>query len=1290
MTVDEVLVILDTVLKQDHLNDIQETVFRLSWQGKTYQEIADSTNYDTSYIKDVGAKLWKLLSKALEQDITKSNHRSVLQRKLQQIQAISPAMTGHITSLPTDAEGIDAEGIISQQDWGEAIDVSVFYGRIEELATLKHWIAGDRCRLVALLGMGGIGKTALSIKLAEQIQNEFEYVIWRSLRNAPPIKELLLSLIQFLSNQQENQIQLPQDVDGRISRLLYYLRSSRCLVLLDNAEAILQSCEHVGFYRDGYEGYGELLKRIGEVHHQSCLLLTSREKPEEVATLEGESLPVRSFSLTGLTLTEGQEILKAKGLFGAQDENNRLVECYQGNPLALKIVATSVRELFVGNISEFLAQGTAVFDGIRLLLDQHFHRLSALERQIMYWLAINREPISLTELRADIIPPVSIVKLLEALEWLGRRSLIEPSTNGFTQQPVVMEYMTERLIDQVGEEIETLHIELLMSHALVKAQAKDYIKASQVRVILEPIAARLRTTLRSQQAIESQLKQVLLKLHTEFSTLLGYGGGNLINLLNQLQINLTNYDFSDLAVWQADLRQVDLPYVNFRNANLSKSVFTQTFSAITHVTFSGDGKFLATAGVDGRIHLWRSTDNQPLCILAGHTNWVWCVAFSSDHTILASGSGDQTIKLWEVGTGQLLRTLQEHTDQVLSVAFSSNNALLASSSADQTVKLWDVHTGRLLQTLAGHTGWVRSVRFSPDGTLLASVGDDQTIKLWNVLNDLTKLPTQTESEVWAITEDLARLSGQLLKTLQGHTSPVLSVAFSPDRSTLASSGADYTVKLWNIWSGQLLNTFQGHSNWVRSVQFNADGTLLASASDDQTVKLWDVRTETFLKTLQGHTNWVWSVAFSPVMAMPINSPMPMEEQEHRALPQESGIILASGSYDQTVKLWDGRNGQLVKTLQGYTNWVLSVAFSPDGTLLASAHDDQTVKLWDVPTGQLVKTLHGHTAWVRSVAFSPNGTLLASSSDDRTIKLWDVSRSEMQSSEMQSVEQPSYKLCGHFLMTLQGHTNGIWSVGFSPDGTVLASGSVDKTVKLWHVPTGQLMKTLEGHGNWIRSIKFSPDGTLLASGSYDQTVKLWDVQTGQLLRTLQEHTSGVWSVDFSPDGTLLASGNYDQTVKLWDVHTGQLRQTLRGHTDGVWSVGFKPAAIGEQPPTSWQWATSSQEGKFILASGSYDQTVKLWDVCAGRVLETLRGHASWVWSLAFSPQGRLLASCSSDETIKLWDTKTGQCLQTLRSDRPYEGMNITGVTGITEAQKAALKALGAVEVNANQQRRNVKD
>lgn len=1105
------------------------------------------------------------------------------------------------TNTPdTTQSELDLIGTVSNPriDLGEAPDVSVFYGRTEELKTLKQWIINEQCRLVIVLGMGGIGKTALSVKLVQQVQDQFDYIIWRSLRESPPFEKILADFIQSLSNQRETN--LPDAMSEGLTRLIYYLRSSRCLLVLDNAESILQSGTRAGYYQEKYKGYGDLLRRVGELPHRSCLVLTSREKPKEIAVLEGKTRPVRTLMLAGLSALEGWEIFVEHGsFFGSEYQRRVLIEHYSGNPLALNIVAAEIQDGLNGNINTFLERflkpGKSLFDDIRDILKVQFNRLSTSEKDILYWLAINREPVSVMELQEDVVLLTGQRELLEALASLRRRVLINAAEDSFTLQNVVMEYITERFIEQVCEEILTEKISLLRSHALLKAQASDYIREIQARLIIGSIAHNISTGYNlSRQDIINKFNRIILSLKAT-SQSIGYAAGNVINLLVHLGIDLRGYDFSNLTVWQALLINVNLQGVNFSNCNLEKSVFSENFGGILSVVFSPDSKLLAAGNASAEIRVWRVSDSQTLltCTCKGHSGWVQSVAFSPDSKNLASGSEDQTVRLWDVGTGQCLRTLQDYGSKAWSVAFSPDGQTLASGDESQTVRLWNVSTGRCLKILRGHTNPIRAVALSPDGCNLASAGYDQVVRLWDVS------------------------TGQCLRVLQGHTHRVRSVAFSPDSQFLASGSEDQTVRLWDVSTGQCLTILQGHTSKVWSVAFSPDCYTLASGSDDKTVKLWDIATGQCRKTLHGHTYRVRSVAFD-----------------------SKGQILASGSDDKTVKLWNIRTGQCLKTLHGYTNRVWSIAFSPDGETLASGSEDQTVKVWNVRTGQYLKAFQGHTSWVRTVAFSPNGEILASGGEDQTIKLWNVRT-------------------GQCLKTIQEGTGWVWSVNFSPNGCILASGSADYTVRLWDVSKGQCLKILPGHTNSVWSVAFSPDGCTLVSTSDDCTIRLWNVSSGEPLKTFQGHKYRVRSVAFSTEGRILASGSDDCTVRLWEANTGDSLGTLNGHSSAVIAIAFCPRRL-------------------ILASGSEDQTVRLWDVTTGQCLKILRGHVHWVRSVAFSSNGQVLASSSEDETIKLWDIETGECIKTLRASRPYEGMDITRVVGLTDAQKATLKALGAVE------------
>jgi len=441
MTIDETLIFLKQVLKNKRLNKIQEIILRQSWEGCSYSEIANIAGYELGYVKDVGSKLWRSLSEALGEKVSKNNFQLVLQRYQLNLSEEKYLLLLADTSKPR----IVADRSNNLQDWGEAMDVAFFWGRATELAFLEKRIIDQCCRLAVIVGMGGMGKTALTIKLAQQIQTQFKYLIWRSLRNELPFKNLIAEIILFLS--QEQKLNLPKTVDAQISLLMEYLRSSRCLLILDNFESILQSGKNNGCYQKGYEGYGQLLRRIGDEKHQSCLIVTSREMPTAIANREEEIYAcVRSLQLTGLEKIEAEKILQAKGLTGSIDEFQQLIDLYTGNPLALKIAATTIKSVFNGDISRFFQEGIVVFADIWNLLDRQFNRLSVLEQKVIYWLAINHEWTTLAELRQDIVPTVSERELVEALLSLQARSLIEKHSIGFTLQPVVMGYVKERLL----------------------------------------------------------------------------------------------------------------------------------------------------------------------------------------------------------------------------------------------------------------------------------------------------------------------------------------------------------------------------------------------------------------------------------------------------------------------------------------------------------------------------------------------------------------------------------------------------------------------------------------------------------------------------------------------------------------------------------------------------------------------------------------------------------------------------------------------------------------------------
>jgi len=471
-------------------------------------------------------------------------------------------------------------------DLKNAPTASHFYGRTQELDTLKKSILQNKSNLILLLGRGGIGKTTLSIKLIKEIQNNFDYIIWRSLEPSPRVEKILEDSIKFFSNQQETR--LPETLDEKIAILINYFASSRCLLILDNAESILQSGNQIGKYREGYQGYDILIRRIAESSHQSCLLITSREKPQAIdliALIAKKTKTIKILELEGLDIENSQKIFTESGKFyGSEDEWKLVLEHYGGNPYALEVVAAGIQELLGGSLSKFvenyLKLGQLKFEQISDLYESQFDRLSTSEREIIYWLAINYEPASDTELKEDIISWQTKQELLQSLISLKRRSLIKTTELGYTVLPVIREYIIGRLIDEVCQEIKTAQIQLFNNYCLSKATAKDYIRETQIRLIIQPLLERLLQELGGKINVENQFQQIISNCQQKSPQAPGYLGGNIINILSQLKTDLNKYDFSDLTICQAYLQGVELHQVNFTNSNLYKSIFSEPLGSI--------------------------------------------------------------------------------------------------------------------------------------------------------------------------------------------------------------------------------------------------------------------------------------------------------------------------------------------------------------------------------------------------------------------------------------------------------------------------------------------------------------------------------------------------------------------------------------------------------------------------------------------------------------------------------------------------------------------------------------
>jgi WD40 repeat protein len=335
-------------------------------------------------------------------------------------------------------------------------------------------------------------------------------------------------------------------------------------------------------------------------------------------------------------------------------------------------------------------------------------------------------------------------------------------------------------------------------------------------------------------------------------------------------------------------------------------------------------------------------------------------------------------------------------------------------------------------------------------------------------------------------------SGQLVRTLEGHTDPVSAVVVTPDGRFAVSASYDRTLKVWDIEKGETVHTLEGHTSLVNAVAVTPDGRLAVSASGDRTLKVWDIEKGEAVRTLEGHTGWIRAVAVTP-----------------------DGRLAVSASGDQTLKVWDIEKGETVHTLEGHTDWINAVAVTPDGRLAVSASDDRTLKVWDIEKGETVRTLEGHTESVSVVTVTPDGRLAVSASHDRRLKVWDIEK-------------------GETVRTLKGHTDWINAVAVTPDGRLAVSASGDQTLKVWDIEKGEMVRTLEGHTGWVNAVAVTPDGRFVVSASDDGTLKVWDLKTGKVVAGFTGDGPLI-TCAISQDGTTIIAGD-----QLGRVHFLQLK------------------------------------------------------------------------------------------------------------------------------------------------------
>ena len=611
-------------------------------------------------------------------------------------------------------------------------------------------------------------------------------------------------------------------------------------------------------------------------------------------------------------------------------------------------------------------------------------------------------------------------------------------------------------------------------------------------------------------------------------------------------------------------------------SHLEEFLLVGHLATVGSVSWSPDGKRLATASRDGTAKVWDAASAKVLLILKGHASGIWAIAWSPEGKRVATASVDGTAIVWDALSGRQLFTLTGHTGQVCAVAWSPAGNRLATGSWDKTIRLWDTARGEQLSTIEDAKDGAKSVSFSPDGKLLAAANSSGVLRLWDVA------------------------LGRQVSARQAHSAPIHSICWSPDGKEVATASADGIVNLWDHSSPKPRQSLKGHSGEVLAVAWSPDGRQLATGSRDRTARICasvSGRTQLFFK---GHTGEVLSVSWSPdgkwlatgcddgtakvwpAWASREWYSLACSDQSLVSMSWSAdGNLLATGNADGTLKVWTPGRHWSNLDLQGHPAGLSSVAFSPDGSLLVTGCLDRTTRIWDVSSGRKRLEFGGHELGVNSVSWSPDGARLATGSRDATARVWEADR-------------------GRELIVFRGHTESVTRAEWSRDGKRLATSSEDKSARVWDSSSGQPLLKLAGHSAAVLAVSWSPDGTRLATGSSDGTARLWDARDGAAILTLEGHASEVSSVAWSPDGRRLFTGSRDGTARVWGAGDGRELLSLKAHTTGVCSACWSPDGM--------RLATGGMEGGARIWTAASAQMASAWSSEERLVQELLDRNA----------------------------------------------------------------------------------
>jgi WD40 repeat protein len=629
---------------------------------------------------------------------------------------------------------------------------------------------------------------------------------------------------------------------------------------------------------------------------------------------------------------------------------------------------------------------------------------------------------------------------------------------------------------------------------------------------------------------------------------------------------------------------------------------------INSAVFSPDGKLALTASQDGTARIYEMSSGNELQILSGNWHEVNSAVFSPDGQMVLTACNDNTARIFEVENGNCIMVLgQPLGDMVygcISAEFSPDGKYVLTTNYNNIAQIFDVRTGKKIQVFGGIDNRIYSALFSPDSKLVLTANNDY-------LESGSPIEPQYNAHIYN------PLTGADLKVLKGHEKKIESAVFSSNGKLVLTASADKTARIYEVSSGKELHVLSGHTGGINSAVFSPDGKFALTASSDNTARIYDVMSGKEVHILAGHTKVINSAVFSP-----------------------DGKYVLTASWDNTARIYDVISGKEVHILAGHTDRINSAVFSPDGKFALTASKDAAVCVWQVDTGKMLQNIIGHSSAVASAEFSLDGKS-AITFDGYNARIYEITN-------------------GKDLHVLSGHTESLNSAIFSPDGNLALTTSLDDTIRVYKVSTGEIQTSISSDILGVEPTVFSSDSRMILSPSdfYPPEAVVSDVATGAVIQYLVYGHYNLSAAAFSEDGKLALTAGLE-TADIHNVATGEWMQTLRGEREWIKSAMFSSdgklallvfhqdrAGVYEVSTGKQLYVLNarncvfSNDSKYALTT-SWDNTARIYDVMSGKEVHILAGHTGIIESAVFSSDGKYVLTASSDKTARIYEVSTGQ-------------------------------------------------